>query len=63
MTITRKIRNHLFIKMLLRHLKLLLIIEKNIVDDDDNKSMWYGELDKVKDTWEMAILIDKLKKL
>jgi len=39
------------------------LIEKNIADDDDNKSMWYGELDKVKDTWEMAILIDKLKKL
>lgn len=39
------------------------LIEEKIPDDDENKSMWFAEMDKVKDTWGMSILIDKLKNI
>ena len=39
------------------------LIEEKISDDDGNKSMWYAEMDKVQDTWEMSILIDRIKKI
>jgi len=40
-----------------------MLIEGNISDDDEDKENWYEEMDKVKDTWEMSILIDKLNKI
>ena len=39
------------------------LIQEKIPVDDDNLSMWVAELEKAENTWEMAILIDKLKKL
>jgi hypothetical protein len=39
------------------------LIEKKVPDDDDKKSMWFEEVAKCKDTWEMSILIDKIKAL
>ena len=39
------------------------LIEEKISDDDDNKSVWYAEMDECQDTWEMSILINRLKEI
>ena len=33
------------------------------VDDDDKKAMWFAEIEKPTNTWEMSQLIDKLQAL